>query len=448
MRSLYIILLAALCLPLTCAGQIRPYCIAPSFPPESPPILKASQILPPEIVRSDSWIIHEQVPSDGYLNTYSVVSGEKEYVENGSSLLVTRLGELAVLRQLKDYTSSKAFLNAAAKSGLAVVTAPARAVRSVAEAAIDPQGTWDTLKKVPSGIEGLFDHIGKEISTYWGKSKRAIAGPSESVKKKNRDEIASSAKKQSVNYAAKWSGYSSSERDWFKRLEIDPYTDNTELLEEIARVARIESGVSIAFKFVPGVAGIAYVGDINRGLSYSRSLAVYKDPEELRQKNRKALKVLNLPDACIEAFLKCDAISPSLQTAATHFIEKLNGLSGLDKLVCKIGAATTVEQALFLIESTRYLALYHHAVKPLQKLLDGFVVSGGLTADGVVILPLPLDNVSLTRSFSKRWCEFTRGLRREKKVKSVELRFRSTVSKALKKALNQRDVYVFENVGM
>ncbi len=448
MKLIPSVFLAIFCLAPTGAAQFRPECIPASQSAETIPTLRASQILPPEIIKTNSWIIREQVDSDGFLNSYSLVSGEKEYIENGTSLLSIRLGELDALRQLKDYTSSEAFINAAAKSGLAVVTAPVRAVRSVAEAAIDPEGTWDTLKKVPSGIEGLFDHIGKQISTYWGKSKRAVAGPSESVKKKNREEILGSAKTQSVDYAAKWSGYSSSEKDWFNRLEIDPYTDNAELLEEIKRVAGIESGVSIAFKFVPGIGGIAYLGDINRGLSYSRSLAVYADPEELRSRNRKALIELKLPSSCIETLLKCESISPSLQTAATQLLSKLKGVPGLDKLVCKIGAAETVEQAFFLIESARYLGLYHRAVKPLQELLDGFVVSSGLTNDGIVIVPLPLDHVSLTKSFAKRWCEFTRVLRHEKKTKSVELRFRSTVSQKLKSALDQRDVYVFENVGM
>lgn len=439
-------LLTALCVTPDCyALDTEP----PSqFLIEKPPFVTSATAVLSVALRSspELFTVRDRVLSDGFLNEYVLVTKDGRSTLHGTSLLGERVYELQQLKELQGMSTPRVVLEATGKAGLDVLTAPARAVGALISAVRDPEGTWDTVKQVPSGVVGLFEYAGEQTSKVLSSTKKAIVGKSKKEKKLARETLANQATDESERFALKWAGYSSAEKQWYAKLGVDPYTDTEPLRVEIKRVAGAESAVNIAFKFVPGVGGLAYVGDANRVLKYSRQLAAFADPKELRDENRRKLKEAHYGAAAIETFLKGSKLSPTLQTALVESVLSLGKIKGSDGFLTEIGSAKTKETAVLLLESVNYLSILHK-VKPISKFLSGYGVPVALLDDGTAVMPLPADTVHYTPAFASAWERLLQNVNAAG-ITAIEVRLRGAASPALRAALDKDGIFLFENVSM
>src|ERR1700736_212016 len=63
-------------------------------PYETPPVLSASKILPPELWSGPNFQVREKVTNDGYLNTYTIDSKFGTFTAVSTALLRKRIGEI------------------------------------------------------------------------------------------------------------------------------------------------------------------------------------------------------------------------------------------------------------------------------------------------------------------------------------------------------------------
>lgn len=416
---------------------------------EKPPFVQtAKDVLPPELVeRRGVYRVEQRVVSDGFLNTYTVRpwvnKAQGTVAVRGGSVLREYLHELGVLKELTEKSTAGVVLNATGKAGVGIITAPGRAIGSLISAVRDPEGTWKTVKGVPSGVVGLFEYAGEETSKAYGSAKKAVVGESKE-RGAARESLRSKAESEAEGYALRWAGYSSAEKDLYAKLGVDPYTQHEQLRAEIRRVAGAESAVNIAAKFVPGVGGLALVGDINKVLKVSREIATFADPRELKEKQSAQLSKSGYGAGVVRDLFANSTVSPTQLTMAAETLLALASIPGANGVAHRLADSQNRESFIALLEGAGYLARLHR-IKPLQELLTRYGVPIGLTVDRSLIVPLPVDSVFFTEPFAKNWS----GLLAEAKkrgVASVEVRLRGQASPALEAALDRDGIYLFQGV--
>ena len=416
---------------------------------EKPPFIQSvKDVLPTELIEKRGiYRVEHRVVSDGFLNTYSVSSFVNDrqgpVAVRGGSVLREYIHELGALRELRDKSTAGVVLNATGKAGIEILTAPGRAIGSLISAVRDPEGTWKTVKEVPSGVVGLFEYAGEETAKAYGSAKKAVVGESKE-RGAARESLRSKAESEAEAYALRWAGYSSAEKELYAKLGVDPYTQNEQLRSEIRRVAGAESAVNIAAKFVPGVGGLALVGDINKVLKVSREIATFSDPRKLKEKQSAQLVDAGYGASVVRDLFANSSVSPTQLTMAAETLLALAPIRGSSGVARRLAGAKSRESFIALLEAAGYLARLHR-IKPLQELLAGYGVPIGLTVERSLIVPLPVDSVFFTPPFAKNW----NGVLAEAKrrgVASIEVRLRGKASPALEAALDRDGIYLFEGV--
>src|SRR5262245_34445864 len=76
-------------------------------PNEVPPILKASDILKPELLAGPNYKVREQVPTNSGANRFSIDSEYGAFEADGNALLEIRVAEIGAIAKLKQVSKSE-----------------------------------------------------------------------------------------------------------------------------------------------------------------------------------------------------------------------------------------------------------------------------------------------------------------------------------------------------
>src|SRR5690349_7524049 len=103
---------------------------------ESPIVLSASKILPPELISGPHHRVQEQVRNDGYLNVYTIDSKFGQFTAVSTAMLKKRVQEIdaiAVMEQIKGTNEYGASIKEAGLDTLAgmksLITSPVQTVK-------------------------------------------------------------------------------------------------------------------------------------------------------------------------------------------------------------------------------------------------------------------------------------------------------------------------------
>ena len=125
---------------------------------ESPPAMKAKNVLSQEQRRGPHHEVKDPVLNDGFLNRFTVDTDFGRFEVESDALLRIRLNELRAIEELEQLSNTEVFAKALAKSAAAPFTATYHLVT-------DPVGS---AKAAPSGVKHLFGrvvHVGARPST-------------------------------------------------------------------------------------------------------------------------------------------------------------------------------------------------------------------------------------------------------------------------------------------
>ena len=64
---------------------------------ETPPVLSAKEVVPPQLLQGEFHTVQEEVRNDGYLNLYRISSEFGEFEAHGTLMLVIRVKEIQAL---------------------------------------------------------------------------------------------------------------------------------------------------------------------------------------------------------------------------------------------------------------------------------------------------------------------------------------------------------------
>ena len=226
-------------------------------PFEMPPTLRASDILPPALLKGPHHSVSETVLNDGYLNRYVMNSTFGRYEGVMTARLRKRIDEtnaLVVMDKIKGTTVFKD----------SVIEAGGDVVHGLKNLVIHP---IDTISGAVSGVGAIFNRAGEILF----RSKRS---------------------KYEDSRAKSLIGFSKTKREYARDFGIDVYSTNKVLQDRLDEItwAGYAGGMSVAgaMSLVGGAAGfITSTSGISRVLN---EVVAQTPPPDLRQRNRKSLR--------------------------------------------------------------------------------------------------------------------------------------------------------------
>ena len=412
---------------------------------EVPPVLAAKDVLPEGILKGPFHEVEPKVTSDGYFNSYKLKSKFGTFEVEGQQLLELRIGELNAINELDKLSSSKVVGDAMYEGGKATVLAPVNLVKKVAHTVSDPDKMYDTAAGIPEGAEKIF-------SWAYRQAKGAAQGVSDLVTGDSQpsSEDASSGSSSTLqagkSFGLKFVGYTSRERELFRKLQVNPYSSNKLLQDEVVRVAGISTAVGFAFRFVPGLGLLGQLSTFNRWYGRAEQLSLYEDPDVIKEKNKAELRALEVPDALINQFQQSKVYNPWTRRFVTASMTALGTTVAGRALFIKIAVTAKNEPStLYFVSVAEYLEKVQKET-PLKKLVCSLQLPAGVTKKGVLIVPLSVDYLFWTKEVAGIFDDFKNRVTKEESFSSVEIRVRGRVSTPARKALEAMGAKVTENV--
>ncbi len=360
------VLLLAIALPLGAMAQT-----------ETPPILKAADLAPAELLTGLDFTVDEVVPTDGFYGIFRLRGAYGSVHARGVALLRVRAAEMQALARLEETTRAEAVAEGVKDSAEQTLRAAGQTIR-------DPVGT---VERTPESVGRLFSRIGGKIE----KSVEKLTGTGDGSASFEQPE-----------------GIAKARRSLAQKLRVDPYTDNPLLSAKLDQVARWHRAGSLALSVGTGVASI-WAGIATKTLNVVWTMA----PEEVRAANEKRLASL-APHAStgeIRAFLRNPAFTLTIQTLFVDQLERfavprsgnnfIRVPRGCDNLIRLAGRMENHDQARFLAAAAGLLAAYHHRVAPLSSIESRGRLAVGRTSSGLLLLAAPVDHLAWTDKLVK-----------------------------------------------
>jgi hypothetical protein len=389
---------------------------------------KASEILPPTLVKGPHFQVKESVPTTGYFHDFEITSDYGDMSAEGRSLLRMRVHEVEALTALDETSKTEVFAKAAGNSVLKVG-------KGVASVVADPEGT---VKGIGGGLKRFGSNLGR-------KAKRGAEDANEAVKGDDKKD-ASQPEKSTGDKAADAGegaaksvlGVNGAYRRWAQKLRVDPYTSNEVLRKALTDIAEIDAAGGIAAKVavpIPMVVGTtANVGGLVWG----------KDPEELLKLNEANVKALGTPEKEAHAFFRNKAFSLGYQT---RFITALSAVKvkGCGSYVDTAEEAQNERQVVFFTESAELLQRFH-AKTPVSAILPDSRAVVAKTADGRAVILLAVDFIRWTEPFEKSLKEILERSKSELGASRYELQLTGFASPGARQQLKALGVGLVEKV--
>ena len=401
--------------------------------------LRASDVLPADLVKGEHHKVEKVVRSDGYLNYYRITSDYGEFDAISTAMLRTRVGEIEALAELDELSKTKVFVTAAAEAGVGQI-------KTLASFAAHPV---DTVVGIPSGIGRMFKRYSRQAGEAVDATKEYVAGDDEEgaeIECEDQEDAESQCEEgesttdKAVGLTESFFGVSGAQRAWAQKLGTDPYSTNEVLQAAIKEVAWAErlGRFGMGFAGVPEIPGADIIGDVNE--------AVWsKDPYELQDLNRARLVATGADESLIEEYLENPFMSPSQQTLLTAAIAEIKDAGGRDGILRQALNAKTEAEANFLIKSVTMLAWYHLNKTPVSEVLTYAAVPVGVAEDGTSALLFAVDHVYWTEAIAeaaKGHASQTAGT----EAGAGSIWFLGTASKRTRSELSKLGFVVNENV--
>lgn len=375
---------------------------APAQDFEAPPVLSARDLVGPELLIGPHHRVEDEVRNDGAMNLFLIRSDFGDLEAPSEEMLEIRVKEVHALARLAEMTRSEVFADVLKSSAMT----PVNAVKNIAA---DPVGT---AKRIPAGLGRAFRgfyykgrKVAHKIEEEIEEKRNERSTPTEtdptnaenSHKGLTAEEIADKSEKAAKSLF----GFNSAQRELARKLQVDPYTSNDLLLQELDRLAKAAFAAGLSFKVLgPDLPLVAQAEEIND--------LVYSAPSsELERRNNKALKEIGVNRATRFDFFENRAFTPSLDTALVENLQQMGWTRGREFAVAIALGAESELEARYFVRITRVLADYHRNTAPLDRLLliddtaEGRLIAG-VTKAGKLVVPVAVDYLTWLPGMERR----------------------------------------------
>jgi hypothetical protein len=330
---------------------------------EAPPVLRASQLLPPSLLAGRNHRVEERVENDGFMNHYKISSRFGVFDAQSDAELAKRVAEINAIDALERIEVSDEFAKGVKAAGGSVV-------KGAASLATRP------VSSVYSAISG--------VGTLFRRAGDAVTGDPRS--------------QQEDGALKSLTGVAKAKRELAISLGVDPYSSNRSLQEGMDRVAR---GLALG-NLSASVALAAVGGGVGTAITVTKSTATLNDvlrttpPVDLRRKNRDLLGAMKINEDVVDLYLGNTVISPTYQTYFVHDLASLSGV-GARLVPVKLAVRTGSDDvAMFRQRQLRMYSAYHAGIAPLERFVPLGDFAAAVTRSGKLVFMLPTDHLAWT----------------------------------------------------
>ncbi|MGP8032571.1 MAG: hypothetical protein ACLPQ6_00340 [Steroidobacteraceae bacterium] len=371
---------------------------------ETVPDRHPAELLPADMVSGPNFAVVDPVHGDGLMNHFVLDSRFGKFDAYGRAALAIRIREVAALTELAKTSDIQI-----AADG--VVQGVQSEVKTAASVVTHPV---KTVTGIPKGIAHLF-------AGYKARGQEAVAdarSDASSVHNQSSDSgdsaspgagetahrAADKGEKAAQSYAEHYLGITAAERDYYKKLGVDPYTDNRLLRDTIRRDAKISAAAGFGMKFasLPALPGI--------GITQRVVDTIYnEDPAAIRERTRKTLAGYGLTAAEVDRFMNAPRLSPTRQVVLLSAAQALDGVAQRAELFRHALGLDSDEEVQVYLRSVGLL-VKAHASQPVAAVIAGVRLPAARRADGSVVVCGAFEAVYWTEDVARLDAQLTKAL--------------------------------------
>lgn len=321
------------------------------------PERRASQILPDGLRAGPHHRVDEVVVLYGPQHLFRVQSDFGSFEVQGNARLRRVVREIQAIAALREATRTESYARAFQHS----LASPLRAAKGLL---LHPPST---LSGIPGGMEAFV--LASLEETHGGRSQY-------------EDDML-----KALVTVSKY------KRSWAGELEVDVYSGNPALQQELNRLG----WVAALGNWTPSLALMPLQGPgklVWNALSWTDSfnrLMVEEAPDSLRVWNRERLGNMGAEAEIVDRFLHHRFLSPRRTTAIVQALDAMTETSGRPRAIELALRASSEMSAFYYQRIVEILSSYHERVSPLVDLVDFRGLPLGLDRDGTLVLPFPAD---------------------------------------------------------
>ncbi len=359
---------------------------------ETSPLFRSADFLPAEYLIGTAHRVRETVPTDGYMTHFTIDSDYGVFSAIGVEQAVIRIKEIYAIKKLVGVSKSDLFARGLKRS----VQQPVTAVKNIA------QNPVDSVKAVPKTVSHLFKKVGQSVGNA---AKKIKSQPGK--QKKSTTETVKEVGSGIGNATKGVLGFHSAKLECAKQLQVDPYSDNKRLQEEIEKVSWVFFSGGLPLQ----IGAMAVSGGASAALAATNLVGlpgeVYSlTPSQLNLQNSKDLEAMGVSKDLIQAFLSNPHSSISLQRSIVLSLTALGRIPGRNKVIETAVKLQQRRQVNFLDNALKLLVLRQTAGLERYKELKSFgLLIGAVSSKGMLHLPVPTDYISWTEqvaTFARR----------------------------------------------
>jgi hypothetical protein len=372
---------------------------------ETPPTLKAGQVLPAELLSGKRYRVEETVPTDGFLMKFTIVSDFGTFIARSPEMAKTRITEIDAMDRLEKVSKSDAFMAGLKASGREFGQQVGQMISQPVE----------TVKGIPAGGGRFFDRVERGAKTGYqklgdmkkeekqsgpppaGPGGRLPGGPESNQAQGSKMTVQEAAVRMTGKVTADAFGYDDQRRRIARELGVDPYTTNpilTKMLDDIASAA-----------FAGGLGISAFKAAVPAGMAISTTTTLSNwvwdiPPGDLKVQNERSLKAMGVSQNQVDLLLRLPWYTLTLQTRLVKAMERLNKTTGRPSIMPVATTVLSFDQARFVVEAVEMLAGYNEKIAPI-KALGKEVPFAGYTGTGTLVVAGPVDLLSWTEKINR-----------------------------------------------
>jgi len=388
---------------------------AKSIKYENPGILKAHEILPPELLEGEHYKVMEEVATYDLTNRFTILSTFGPFEAIGEDMLRIRIQEIQAIAVLQEIKKTKAFRDAAEQAAMSSYKGAKNLITHPV----------NTVSGVPKGVGRLFSRVGEMFGGGRGEQEDSVA-------------------KELI-------GFSAIKRAYANKLGVDVYSSNKVLQKELNRVSWAGFaggvGVKLATRAVKGASKAAYFSI--RGTQFIQGMnqiLLDNAPEDLRRINRDKLQQMGVGESTIEEFLQHTVYSPRHETILVHALVEMEGVKNRDQFIKQAIFAVDEEEAFLFQRIAEMMYSYHKNVEPISEIIPVRKVVVGYTAKQSVVVTLPIDYVYWTERADKGIEALLQLESLDRPVKSMKLFISGRLTSRAKLELMAKGIEYKENM--
>lgn len=379
---------------------------------ETPAVLSASKVLPPDLVRGPNHKVDDKVTNDGFLNVYTINSPLGSVQATSTATLRKYVAEIDAAARMSTVRGSEEFA-AGVKEKAGQVVEGAKGLVT------DPV---DTIGNAASGVGKLFSRAGENM----------FGGSRSQAEESRMEDLL---------------GYSKTKRDYAYEFGVDAYSRNPILQKELDEISRAgfmgNLTASAALMAVPGGAGAAV--SVTGGTQLMNNVFRDAAPADLRIRNRDALKKMGVPQDVSDLFIANSYYTPREQTLLVDALSRMQGTKDRAQFIKLAVLTEDPDLTAFRQRQAQMYAEYSTSVEAVSAFVPIGQFAAARTASGKIVFALPLDYLLWTKGFAAATSGITNEVSLMKGVKGRELWVSGALSPAAKDSIGKMGWVVHEN---